>query len=274
MKKLFFIICLTQILFANVLIQGALTEETDVLINSLENKKEERIGSYIFYTGKIHGKDIVISRTLVGITNAAAATSIGILKYKPKIIINQGTAGAHDLDLKVGDIVLASKIYNAGSYYTEYSNKEINPYKRIPMKSPLTLLAPKTMQNSINYDKEPWQENSAKEVKVSYFTSDENLLEKAYNFAKTTNFKAIKGVIATADAYNKETKMIELLRKTYNSSAEEMESVAVAQVAKAFDIPFIGIRIISNVEPRQESFDEKTATKCQEFVIDFLKELE
>lgn len=60
-------------------------------------------------------------------TNAAATTSIGILKYKPTIIINQGTAGAHDLGLKVGDIVLASKIYKVGSYY--------NPCGKIPMKS-------------------------------------------------------------------------------------------------------------------------------------------
>lgn len=254
MKKIFVFFVLAQVLLAKVLIQGAMTSETDVLINSLEDKKEEKFGSYLFYTGKIKGVDVVVSKTLIGITNAASSTTIGILKYNPTLIINQGTAGGHNLDLNVGDIVLGEKIYNSGAYYTEYSDDKIDPYAKKPMQAPLTLL-----------------DKDNNDAKSKYFTSSKDMLDKAYKFFKSSNTKAIKGTIVTADAYNKETKMIELLRKTYNSDAEEMESVAVAQVAKAFDVPFLSIRIISNIEPKKLSFDEKTAIKCQELVIEFLE---
>lgn len=47
-------------------------------------------------------------------SNAAAATAIAIERYKPIAIINQGTSGGHDPELKVYDIVLGRYTTNIG----------------------------------------------------------------------------------------------------------------------------------------------------------------
>ncbi|MBZ7996848.1 5'-methylthioadenosine/S-adenosylhomocysteine nucleosidase [Campylobacter canadensis] len=258
MKKLFFIVLMSQVLLAKILVQGAMTSETNVLIDALKDKKEIKIGSYLFYTGKIGSSEVIVSRTLVGMVNAASATTIGILNFKPDIIINQGTAGAHNQKLNTGDIVIGEKIYNAGSYYTEQTDSKKVTYKtRKQMLSPTTLL---TKDN----------EDDA----YKYFTSDEKLVKDVLEYSRATKFKVISGVIATADAYNRETEVIKHIRSVYNSDAEEMESSSVAQVAKAFNIPYLAIRIISNVEPKKQSFDVNTTVACQEFVINFIKYLD
>src|SRR5712664_769993 len=78
------------------------------------DKKEITIAAWTFWTGRIGIKSIVISRTEMGPINAAAATALGIEKFHPAAIINQGTAGAHSVQLALWDIVV-------GEYSTDYS---------------------------------------------------------------------------------------------------------------------------------------------------------
>lgn len=51
-----------------------------------------------------------------------------------------------------------------------------------------------------------------------------------------------------------------------------MESIGVYTTCNQFDIPCIGIRIISNNELIGESLDEEQATKLQELIINFLQD--
>ena len=53
-----------------------------------------------------------------------------------------------------------------------------------------------------------------------------------------------------------------------------METVAAAQVAKAFNIPFMGVRILSNTDIHNEDFNPKTAIWCQEYTIELIKKLD
>ncbi|MBW5398912.1 5'-methylthioadenosine nucleosidase, partial [Brachyspira pilosicoli] len=104
------------------------------------------------------------------------------------------------------------------------------------------------------------------------FHSDSDLV----NIAKTINYtngKVVEGTIGSADQWNRELERINMLHNKYNTSAEEMETVAAAQVAKAFNIPFIGIRILSNTDLHNEDFNPETAIWCNNFTIDFIKSL-
>lgn len=106
-----------------VLVQGAMDIEVDTMIASLKDVKEERYGSWSFFVGTLEGKNglnkVIVSRTEIGLVNASAATTIGIEKYKPTVIINQGTSGGHDINLHSGDIVLGTNIINIGAFRTE-----------------------------------------------------------------------------------------------------------------------------------------------------------
>lgn len=61
----------------------------------------------------------MISRTEVGPINAVAATVLAIMHFRPRLLINQGTAGANDPDLKVFDIIAGESTVDYGAFRSE-----------------------------------------------------------------------------------------------------------------------------------------------------------
>lgn len=240
-KLLSAILCLfTLVSFAKelVLIQGAMDIEIDYLIKAIGNPKEERVGAWTFWIGKINEHDVVISRTEIGLINAAASTAIAILKYEPTLIINQGTAGGHAPTLHRGDLVIGESFINIGAMQTNSDKSEFfDVVQRLR-------------------DNENNPENNAA------FYSNKKLLAISNEIMYPHGKKAI-GVIGSADQWNKGAERINYLRKTFNTSAEDMESVAAAQVASSFNIPFFGFRVLSNAELHGESFKPETARWAQ-----------
>ncbi len=52
-----------------------------------------------------------------------------------------------------------------------------------------------------------------------------------------------------------------------------METASAAQVSKAYDVPFLGIRILSNSEVNNEEYDKTSGDNCQDYVLTVVKEL-
>ena len=95
--------------------------------------------------------------------------------------------------------------------------------------------------------------------------------------AKTIDYKngkVVVGTIGTADQWNRELERIKFIHERYGTSAEEMETVAAAQVAKAFNVPFMGVRILSNTDVHNENFNPETAIWCQEYTVELIKKLD
>ena len=65
--------------------------------------------------------------------------------------------------------------------------------------------------------------------------------------------------------------------KKYNTLCEEMETDAVYTIAKNFNVPVIGIRVITNNEVLKETYDKEfakeIAVKCQEYVEKITREV-
>ena len=239
-----------------ILLQGAMDLEVDKFIEKLEKPKEHEIRGFKFWTGKINGKKVVISKTEVGMVNATVSTMIAIEEFKPTMIINQGTSGGHDPKLHTFDIVLGEKSFNMGS--TKSNRKELgegtNPNEWNFMVYPTTII------------------KDGKEKEYKYFEGDKNLLKIAQE-VKYTQGKVVNGVIGSADQWNRELDRIEYLHKTFGTSTEEMETSAAAQVAEIYDIPFLGVRILSNIEIHNEEFSPKSGEYCQEFVMDLIEKI-
>lgn len=105
---------------APVLIQGALRMETSRLLEALKGIKGETVGAWMFSRGTIDGYPVIVSRTMMGAAHAAAATALAIDRYHPIAIINQGTAGGHDPNLRVGDIVIGTSAVSLGAFKTPH----------------------------------------------------------------------------------------------------------------------------------------------------------
>ena len=76
-----------------ILIIAAMEDvELDYLKTKLKNIKEIEYKSFKFFEGEISEKRIVLCVSNIGLINAGIACTIGIEKYSPSIIINEGLA--------------------------------------------------------------------------------------------------------------------------------------------------------------------------------------
>ncbi|WP_036642952.1 5'-methylthioadenosine/S-adenosylhomocysteine nucleosidase [Paenibacillus durus] len=228
-----------------IAVQGAMDMEVAYFLKQMGDYKTETFGSYHFYSGKIAGVPVVVSQTNIGMVNAAASTTLLIEKYHPKAIINQGTAGGHDPALHKFDIVIGEKSINYGWFQSAHRDA------------------------GAGVDTGSWK------VLTEPVEPDPVLYKTAMSVAnRYQHGKVVSGVIGTSDAWNRELDRIKELHDTLGTSAEEMETGSVAEVAKTFNVPFLGIRILSNSELYAEDFDPKSADYCSEFVIEVIKEIE
>lgn len=224
-----------------ILIQGAMASEVAVFLGSGQFQ-EEKIGGYSFYVGQIHSKPVVISQTKIGMANAAASTALGIQRFHPKAILNQGIAGAHREDLETGDIILGKEVVSIQS------------------------LEKPTQKEGVDYKK--WVHFDFFDGDFP-FTGDSELMSFFLN-AEYTAGKKIQGVLGSGDVWNREEEYIRYLEGNLKTACEDMETFAVHQIAKEFAVPALGIRIISNNELQGTTYDPSQADVLQGFVMDTL----
>src|SRR5512139_1485047 len=101
---------------ADIVVQGAVDTELQPLLAALQGREEIQIAAWTFWRGRIAGKTVVVSRTEVGPVNAAAATTLAIRTFRPRLIVNQGTAGAATPELKRFDIVVGEATVDYGAF--------------------------------------------------------------------------------------------------------------------------------------------------------------
>ena len=104
------------------------------------------------------------------------------------------------------------------------------------------------------------------------FDGDEGLLAAARAVRGTyVKGRVLEGVIGSSEIWNSEIDRIALFHDQFGTIAEEMETASAAQIAGLFQIPFLGIRVVSNNITNGGSYDGKTGEACQEYVYDVVK---
>lgn len=230
-----------------ILVQGAMDIEIEYLLSKLENRKDRTIAGYEFYEGSINDIEVVISKTLVGTINSTIATTIGIINFCPNIVINQGIAGAHRSDLHSGDIVIGEKCCNINAYKmpTKAKGEGSNPFE--------------------------WEPNKrAQDVQNSNLQLV-NIIENSLN--DNSSNKIYTGILGSGDVFNREIDRIKWINSTFGNYSEDMESIGTYSVCNKFNIPCIGIRIISNNEILLEKLDKTKAIELQKRLISVLNNL-
>lgn len=237
-----------------IVIQGALPIETEQLASKLNHVSTETIGGWKFWKGTYHGYPVIISKTRMGLSNSAAATAIAIERYNPVAIINQGTAGGHDPKLNVYDIVIGQYTTNIGTVKTPHRERRQGS---------------NALEWNEAFDVFPEDESNPEPIGIRKFTGDTELIHAAQNAKVNYNKgKVVEGTIGSADVWNNELDRIAFINKTYGTSAEEMEGASVAQIAQQFNVPFLGIRVISNNITNGGQYDGGTGAAAQDYALD------
>jgi adenosylhomocysteine nucleosidase len=239
-----------------ILVQGAMDVETAALVARLDQVTLDRVGPWSFWRGTVDGHPVIVSKTLKGVSNAAAATMIAIERYRPAAIINQGTAGGLDPALKLYDIVLGTSAINIGAFKT--------PYR--PAGAGTSAL------DWVPLDLTAADGSASKDRKPARFAGDEGLLAVARRAkASYTRGRVVEGVIGTSDMWNDEVDRLARFHKDYGTVAEEMETASSAQIASQLNVPFLGIRIVSDNAMNGTPFDPRTGEACLDFVYQVVK---
>jgi adenosylhomocysteine nucleosidase len=237
-----------------LLVQGALQLEIELLIDRLGAANVERVGAWTFWRGTMDGYPVIVSKTLKGTANAAAATALAIERYRPIGIINQGTAGGHIPALRVYDIVLGTSAVNLGAFKSP--RRAIGAGSNTLDWTPLDLMVAEGSAG-----------NDPNEHHVARFPGDRALLAAAIGAkAAYTQGRIVEGVIGSSDIWNDELDRIARFHAEFGTTVEDMETASAAQIARLFDIPFLGIRVLSNNATNGGAHDRKTGEACQGYV--------
>jgi adenosylhomocysteine nucleosidase len=242
-----------------VIVQGAMDLEVKKFASRLDNVRLEKVGGWTFWRGTLDGYPVIVSKTLKGVSNSAAATAIAAERYHPVAIINQGTAGGHDQQLHVYDIVLGKYSVNLGAFKTAYrkpgEGSDLLGWK------PLDLMA---SEGSAGEDPH--------EHIMRRFQANQQLLAAAERVKHLyRKGQVVQGVIGSGEIWNSELDRIQWFHRQYGTTVEEMETASAAQIAGFFQIPFLGIRVLSNNVTNGGAYDAKTGEACQEYVYDVVK---
>lgn len=236
---------------ADVMVEGSGDWELQPLLQALEQKHELKLNAWTYWTGRIGKLSVVIVRTGEGPVNATASTVVGIGRFHPKLIINQGTAGGHDPNLHVYDIVLGEKAIDCSAFRSDRA------------------------ETGEGIDQKRWHPlyPSLDGVEYRGFPGDARLIAAALATPYSKG-KVVKGMVGSGFQYNRELDQIAWLRKTYGTDTEDWESAYVAGVATGMHIPFVAIRILSDTEWSHPNLERDAGTFCAAFVVDLLRRLD
>lgn len=242
-----------------VVVQGAMQLEIEKLTGRLADVKVERVGGWSFWSGTLDGYPVVVSKTLKGIANAAAATVLAVERHRPIAIINQGTAGGHDPSLRLYDIVLGTSSVSLSAFKSPHRSAGAGS-------NPVDWKVLDLMVSEGSAGNDP------KEHKVARFQGDAALMAAARSAKQTyKRGRVVEGVIGSSDIWHEELDLIARFRAEFSTSAEDMETASAAQIAKLLNVPFLGVRVVSDNITNGDPYDPKTGEACQEYVYQVVK---
>ncbi|MFN3476337.1 MAG: 5'-methylthioadenosine/S-adenosylhomocysteine nucleosidase [Candidatus Methylomirabilales bacterium] len=91
-------------------IVGALRWELSPLVRKLKLPRVERAGGVVLIAGTYEKQEVVLAIGGIGQKQASQASQVLVDRFKPRVLISAGFAGAVDAALRPGDLVLGERL--------------------------------------------------------------------------------------------------------------------------------------------------------------------
>ena len=226
-----------------IAIMGAMVEEITPLLKYFDEVKINEFAKNKYYEVKYKGIELVIAYSKIGKVFSSLTATTLIEKFKCDILLFSGVAGAINNDLKIGDVIVATKLAQHDLDITAFGH----PYGFVP-------------EGAI------------------FIEADKKLIDLAKNVANEQNINLKEAIIATGDQFIANNEKKEWIKKTFSADAIEMEGASVAVVCDALNIPFLIIRAISDAADMDAGFDfdkflESSAKESAKFLIKLIDKL-
>lgn len=228
-------------------LMGAMDEEINLLLQSMERQEAVAYGGMRFVTGLLHGREVVVCKSGVGKVNAAATTQILIDRFDVQGIWFTGVAGAVDPKLNIGDIVISSTC--------KQHDMDVSP-----LGFPRGVI--------------PYQE-------VSDFPAHPQFIELAKQACdrQCKDHHYTVGRVLSGDQFIADHGLVKELYDNMGGTCVEMEGSAVAQVCHMNNIPYVVLRSMSDkadgsADVNFAEFTVLAANRSFEIINDMMKNLD
>ncbi len=212
---------------------GAMDSEVDNLKARLNDAAVHSVAGRDFTVGTLGGESVVVVKSGIGKVAAAVTAQILIDKFGVNALINTGMAGGLDARLAVKDLVVGTAAVQHDFDLTAFGHARGFMF-------------------------------GEDDTKPTPFVADAALVERALSAAATVlppQSKAITGIIASGDIFVDDSALKRQIVTQTDAAAAEMEGAAIAQAAAANGVPFVILRVISDLAEHEAnvSFDELEA---------------
>ncbi len=224
-------------------IMGAMPEEVEPLLKFFGDYKTIEYANNKYYKLNYKNSEIVIAYSKIGKVNSTITATTMIEKFGCEKLLFSGVAGAVSPVLKVGDLVVATKLAQHDLDISAFGH----PYGYVP-------------EGAV------------------YEEADTKLIEIAREVACEKSIDLKDGIIVTGDQFVCDVERKEWIAKTFNAVALEMEGASVAVTCNALNVPFFILRAISDAADMDASFSfdeflETSAKISADFVIKMIDKI-
>ena len=207
--------------YAKIGIITALNSTQEQLKKKIKITGNSTIGGREFYRGKLGEIEIILVHSPMGKVNNAITTQLLISTYAPSSVLSISPAGAIGSEIKRGDIVVATEVY-------QHDFGTWKPYGFIWSKTPVYIRSMPT-----DYNRYP--------KIILLQKSKQKNTEKLRDVNKIMN-----GVLVSGDQFIASSQKRNWLRKKFNASAVDMGGAAIVQTCYVNKTPVNLIRIITD----------------------------
>ena len=218
-------------------------EEIAPILEKIGTYKTTEYAGNRYYEATYNGVDLVIAYSKIGKVFSTLTAATMIEHFGAEKLLFSGVAGAISNELKVGDLIVATKLSQHDLDITAFGH----PFGYVP-------------EGAV------------------FVESDKTLIELSKNVAAEMGLHVKEGIIATGDQFVANEERKNWIGSTFNADALEMEGASVAVVCDALHVPFFILRAISDAADMDASFSfdaflESSAKTSAEFVMKMVEKL-
>jgi len=195
-------------------IVGAMQEELAAVLALMPDEHASTVGGRQFWSGHLHGQDVVAVLARIGKVAAATTATVLIERFQVDRVVFTGVAGGLAAPVRVGDVVVASAFLQH-----DMDASPLFPRHEVPLYG------------------------------QSRFAADAALRAALVSAARQALPQATvhEGLVVSGDRFVSSAAESRALQQALpDALAVEMEGAAFAQVCHDFGIPFAAVRTISD----------------------------
>lgn len=266
---------------------SAFNSELELLLSEAEIEGTCVIGNVSYHIGTLRGNEVVMFLSGVSMVNAAMTTERAINYFNIERIVFSGIAGGVNPDLHIGDVVVPIQY---GEYLESYFVREVNgvftpPSYWTPEFPNYGMIFPSSV-SVIDLTGEP-----DSYIDQFWFPADPEMFAVAQSLVVDLEQCTPEQVCLTQDpvlvvggngvsgqSFVDNAEFRTYVWETFGANVLEMETAAVAHVAKSHDIPYLAFRSLSDLagggpgENEIRTFFQLASDNSARVLLTFLEE--